>query len=126
MTTEIDREEAIRLIEEAVKIKGERHIQRECVYIEDLADEKAKPGCIVGTALVVKFDLDTISGFMDEGRNTDTFVTLIPALESELDMSFTDGALDVFDRAQAAQDGRFGEYAYNLSWGEALEHAREC
>lgn len=105
------------LIANAVTIKGENHIQTECVYLQE-ADDVSPPrweaGCIVGVALVQLVGIDRSKALINNGCNIKSIRGLSSALPGMLGITLSDGAKQVFADAQNRQDDA-------MTWGEVRD-----
>lgn len=133
MTITIDRDRAINLLDKAVEVKGENHVQDACVYMEYAENADMAAGCIVGTALVEVLGRDKAEAlFMTECFDPQsdmdddpvTFVpndvgltNLRPILEAN-DIVLTDAAFIVWKSAQVIQDG-------GAPWGTVIQRVKE-
>lgn len=117
----IDKRKAASLLGECVKERGENYVYdqptegenvNQCVYVND-----GKPDCMIGLALFkAGVDIATLEKANDHGIIEDV-VNCSTVLEN---VDITEGALNVFKRAQRAQDeaATWG-HAYTKGTGEA-------
>lgn len=141
MTSVIDRDKAIDLLNKALEVKSPDHVQGACYYltVEDEnsgykdgerpwsrfgdADREPKPGCLVGTALFLHDKEALVKTIREDGFNGEVITNdqFLAGLEKN-GIEIEADALHIFDLAQRMQDGRH-ETSENLPWGVAVRRA---
>lgn len=123
MTTIIDKDKALELLDAAVAAEGEDKTALECSYFEG---DGTTPNCIVGHALsqvgAKLADLDYADAEAGLARTQFAMNGVGVTALSVNGMEITPEAMHIFDVAQTVQDGRMHD-EWDRSWGNAVRRA---